>query len=45
MKGQPTEALAGSGESTRDAKNTGTGKLLILRQKTQREEKVPGMRA
>lgn len=45
MKGQPTEVLAGSGESTRDAKNTGNGKLLILRQKIQREEKVPGMRA
>lgn len=45
MKGRPTEVLAGSGESTRDAKNPGTGKSPILRQKIQWEKNAPGMRA
>ena len=40
MKGQPTEVLAGSGESAEDAENPESGKPPILSLKTQGEGRV-----
>lgn len=40
MKGQPTEVLAGSGESAQGAENPEIGKPPILMLKIQREERV-----